>query len=47
LFGGIVRKAAQHVKSNQGRERVQGREDNDCLEIGSTFFVEQKPAEDA
>jgi len=38
LFGGIVRKATQHVKSNQGR----GREDNYCLEIPSSFFVESK-----
>ena len=45
-FGGIVREATKHVKSNQGRERVQGREDNYYLEIGSTFFVEQRPTED-
>jgi hypothetical protein len=47
LFNGIVRKVAKHVKSNQGRERVQGRGDNYYLEIGSTFFVEQRPKEDA
>jgi hypothetical protein len=43
LFGGIVRKTGQHVKSNHGR----GRQDNYCLEIASSFFVEPKIQEDA
>jgi hypothetical protein len=48
LFGGIVRKAAQHVKSNQGRERVQGREDNYYLENRFQFLCKSKdPKKDA
>jgi len=32
LFGGSVRKAAKHVKSNQGWEQVQQLDDNCCFE---------------